>query len=88
MAQVQVAFEFGTDIDAAVAQDAAGGVSRIGAQLPAGVEPQVVAGSTDDIPVMVLAVGDGGDQRAMADKLRADHGAGAAGRSTGSARPR
>ncbi|GAA1262769.1 efflux RND transporter permease subunit [Sphaerisporangium rubeum] len=67
-AQVQVAFEYGTDIDGAVSsmQQA---ISRIKAQLPAGVDPQVLAGGTDDIPVMVLAVGDGGDDRAMLDKL-------------------
>ncbi|MFC7384840.1 efflux RND transporter permease subunit [Sphaerisporangium rhizosphaerae] len=68
MAQIQVSFEYGTDIEAAVAklQQAVG---RLSGRLPAGVEPTVVAGNTDDIPVMVLAVGDGGDQRAMADKL-------------------
>ncbi|MFG1694580.1 efflux RND transporter permease subunit [Nonomuraea sp. NPDC049309] len=67
LAQIQVAFEYGTDIDAALnkMQQA---INRV--PLPDGVEPQVVAGSTDDIPVMVLAVGDGGDERAMADKLR------------------
>ncbi|MFF3438581.1 efflux RND transporter permease subunit [Streptosporangium sp. NPDC002721] len=68
MAQVQVAFEYGTDIDAAVA-DMQQAVSRIEAQLPEGVDPQVLSGGTDDIPVMQLAVGDGGDQRAMAEKL-------------------
>ncbi|GLX00037.1 efflux RND transporter permease subunit [Microtetraspora sp. NBRC 16547] len=68
LAQVQVAFEYGTDIDAAVAkmQQAVG---RIGAQLPSGVDPQVIAGNTDDIPVMVIAVGDSGDQYAMYDRL-------------------
>ncbi|MFC4536392.1 efflux RND transporter permease subunit [Sphaerisporangium dianthi] len=68
MAQIQVSFEYGTDIEAAVAklQQAVG---RLSGRLPAGVEPTVVAGNTDDIPVMVLAVGDGGDQRAMYDKL-------------------
>jgi HAE1 family hydrophobic/amphiphilic exporter-1 len=68
MAQIQVAFEFGTDIDSSLnkMQQA---LSRIDAQLPESVKPQVTAGSTDDIPVMVLAVGDGGDERAMADKL-------------------
>ncbi|MGJ6964818.1 efflux RND transporter permease subunit [Streptosporangium sp. G11] len=68
MAQVQVAFEYGTDIDAAVAEMQQA-ISRIEAQLPAGVDPQVLSGGTDDIPVMQLAVGDGGDQRAMADRL-------------------
>ncbi|MBF8189060.1 efflux RND transporter permease subunit [Nonomuraea sp. K274] len=67
LAQIQVAFEYGTDIESSLnkMQQA---ISR--ATLPDGVEPQVVAGNTDDIPVLVLAVGDGGDERAMADKLR------------------
>ncbi|MER6581575.1 efflux RND transporter permease subunit [Nonomuraea sp. NPDC001023] len=67
MAQIQVTFEYGTDIEASLnkMQQA---VARI--TLPQGVDPQVVAGNTDDIPVLVLAVGDGGDERAMADKLR------------------
>ncbi|HUR05457.1 MAG TPA: efflux RND transporter permease subunit, partial [Nonomuraea sp.] len=69
LTQVQVAFAFGTDIEASInkMQQA---VSRVQPQLPSGVEPQVIAGNTDDIPVLVLAVGDGGDERAMADKLR------------------
>ncbi|MEU8399957.1 efflux RND transporter permease subunit [Nonomuraea sp. NPDC048892] len=67
LAQIQVAFEYGTDIESSLnkMQQA---ISRV--RLPDGVDPQVVAGSTDDIPVLVLAVGDGGDERAMADKLR------------------
>ncbi|HEX4818460.1 MAG TPA: efflux RND transporter permease subunit [Nonomuraea sp.] len=67
MAQIQVALEYGTDVEATInkMQQA---VNRVA--LPDGVEPTVTAGNTDDIPVMVLAVGDGGDQRAMADKLR------------------
>ncbi|MER5648778.1 efflux RND transporter permease subunit [Streptosporangium sp. NPDC002524] len=68
MAQVQVAFEYGTDIDAAVAEMQQA-ISRIEAQLPEGVDPQVLSGGTDDIPVMQLAVGDGGDQRVMAERL-------------------
>ncbi|GIH96881.1 efflux RND transporter permease subunit [Planobispora siamensis] len=68
MSQVQVAFEYGTDIEAAVSKMQQA-VSRIDNQLPEGVEPQVLAGGTDDIPVLVLAVGDAGDARATADKL-------------------
>ncbi|WP_436762209.1 efflux RND transporter permease subunit [Streptosporangium sp. V21-05] len=68
MTQVQVAFEYGTDIDAAVAEMQQA-ISRIEAQLPDGVDPQVLSGGTDDIPVMQLAVGDGGDQRVMAERL-------------------
>ncbi|MFB4278180.1 efflux RND transporter permease subunit [Nonomuraea sp. MTCD27] len=67
LAQIQVAFEYGTDIESSLnkMQQA---IARV--PLPDGVDPQVVAGNTDDIPVLVLAVGDGGDERAMADKLR------------------
>ncbi|MGI5291027.1 efflux RND transporter permease subunit [Nonomuraea polychroma] len=67
MAQIQVAFAYGTDVESSLnkMQQA---VNRV--TLPDGVEPQVTAGNTDDLPVLVLAVGDGGDERAMADKLR------------------
>ncbi|WP_327581971.1 efflux RND transporter permease subunit [Nonomuraea sp. NBC_00507] len=67
MASIQVAFAYGTDVESSLnkMQQA---VSRV--TLPDGVEPQVTAGNTDDLPVLVLAVGDGGDSRAMADKLR------------------
>ncbi|MET7329648.1 efflux RND transporter permease subunit [Nonomuraea sp. NPDC005650] len=67
LAQIQVAFEYGTDVESSLnkMQQA---ITRVA--LPDGVDPQVVAGNTDDIPVVVLAVGDGGDERAMADKLR------------------
>ncbi|GAA3040391.1 efflux RND transporter permease subunit [Streptosporangium longisporum] len=68
MSQVQVAFEYGTDIDAAVS-DMQQALSRIETQLPEGVDPQVLTGGTDDIPVMQLAVGDAGDQRVMAERL-------------------
>ncbi|GGL46534.1 efflux RND transporter permease subunit [Planomonospora parontospora] len=68
LSQVQVAFEYGTDIDDAVAKMQQS-VARIEAGLPEGTDPQVMTGGTDDIPVLVLAVGDGGDGRAMADKL-------------------
>ncbi|MGW0480653.1 efflux RND transporter permease subunit [Nonomuraea sp. NPDC003214] len=69
LAQIQVAFAFGTDIEQSVSKMQQA-VSRVQSRLPADVEPQVVAGNTDDLPVLVLAVGDGGDPRAMADKLR------------------
>ncbi|MFI9559471.1 efflux RND transporter permease subunit [Nonomuraea endophytica] len=69
LAQIQVAFAFGTDIEASLNKMQTA-VSRIQSQLPDNVDPQVVAGNTDDIPVMVLSVGDGGDSRAMAEKLR------------------
>ncbi|MEV8635077.1 efflux RND transporter permease subunit [Streptosporangium sp. NPDC051023] len=67
-ARVQVAFDYGTDIDASV-REIEEAVGRLDATLPDGVNPQVRAGSTDDFPALVLAVGDGGDQREMFDKL-------------------
>ncbi|MFJ4083667.1 efflux RND transporter permease subunit [Streptomyces iakyrus] len=44
-------------------------VNRARVQLPDDVDPQVVAGSTDDIPTVVLAVTSGRDQQALADQL-------------------
>ncbi|GAB2936736.1 efflux RND transporter permease subunit [Micromonospora polyrhachis] len=69
VATIQVEYEFGTDIDAAVnkMQTALG---RIASQLPEGVEPTVLTGTTDDLPAVILAAGGGGDERALADKLR------------------
>ena len=44
-------------------------VNRARAQLPDDVDPQVVAGSTDDIPTVVLAVSSDKDQQSLADQL-------------------
>ncbi|MBB4703625.1 HAE1 family hydrophobic/amphiphilic exporter-1 [Sphaerisporangium siamense] len=68
LAQIQVSFEYGTDVEDAVSklQQA---VARLGAQLPDGVDPTVVAGNTDDIPVMVMAVAGAGDQRDLLGRL-------------------
>ncbi|GII32741.1 efflux RND transporter permease subunit [Planotetraspora mira] len=67
-ATVGVVFDFGADIDAAQAQIQQA-IGRVSAQLPDGVDPQVLAGSTDDLPVIQLAAGSTGDQRALAAKL-------------------
>ncbi|MFI7605767.1 efflux RND transporter permease subunit [Micromonospora sp. NPDC049366] len=69
MATVQVQYEFGIDLDDVVNKMQTA-LNRIDAQLPANVDPQVIAGSTDDLPAVVLAASGGGDQRALADKLR------------------
>ncbi|GAA1768581.1 efflux RND transporter permease subunit [Luedemannella helvata] len=66
---VQIELDFGTDLDAAVAKMESS-LNRIAAQLPDGVDPQVFAGSTDEFPVVVLAVSGDGDQDVLADKLR------------------
>ncbi|MFC4021699.1 efflux RND transporter permease subunit [Micromonospora sp. GCM10011542] len=69
-ATVQVQYEFGTDLDDVVNKMQTA-LSRIDAQLPENVDPQVIAGSTDDLPAVVLAAAGGGDERALAEKLRA-----------------
>lgn len=67
-ATLQLGFEFGTDLDDAV-NELETSLGRIAAQLPDEVEPQVVAGGTDDLPAVVLAASGGGDERALADAL-------------------
>ncbi|WP_306210947.1 efflux RND transporter permease subunit [Actinoplanes sp. RD1] len=67
-ATIQVTFEFGTDIDNAVNQLTTS-INRIQAQLPDNVEPTVFAGSTDDIPAIILAASGGSDQNDLANRL-------------------
>ncbi len=67
VSRVEVAFNYDSDLDQVV-RDIEQAVGRIG-DLPDDVDPRVVAGSTDDIPVMALAVSDGDDQHALLDKL-------------------
>ncbi|MGB2569808.1 efflux RND transporter permease subunit [Micromonospora citrea] len=69
-ATVAVEFTFGTDTDDA-ANKMQTALGRIQAQLPEGVDPQVLTGSTDDLPAVVLAASGGGDEQALAEKLRA-----------------
>ncbi|GII32780.1 efflux RND transporter permease subunit [Planotetraspora mira] len=68
VAQIQVAYEFGTDIDDVVGKMQQA-LTRVRPQLPENVDPQVVAGSTDDIPVMAIAVDDAGDKHGTFEKL-------------------
>ncbi|MFV2106782.1 efflux RND transporter permease subunit [Micromonospora sp. LOL_015] len=56
-ATVQVEFAFGTDLTSAV-NELETSINRI--QLPDGVEPAVFAGSTDDLPAVVLAAAGAG----------------------------
>ncbi|MFB7798992.1 efflux RND transporter permease subunit [Isoptericola sp. NPDC056134] len=66
-----VQFEYGTDMDAAT-QRLQTAVTRIQSQLPEDVEPQVVTGSLDDLPVIQLAAAgaDGDvDAAALADTV-------------------
>ncbi|MFE9182183.1 efflux RND transporter permease subunit [Micromonospora haikouensis] len=66
--QVMISFSFDSDIDQA-ATDVEQAVSKISSTLPAGVDPQVLTGSTADLPTMVLAATSDGDQHALAAAL-------------------
>ncbi|MFE2046194.1 efflux RND transporter permease subunit [Streptomyces sp. NPDC059477] len=67
-AVIMASFEYGPDTKQLVA-DVQQAVNRARAMLPDDVDPQVVAGSTDDIPTVVLAVTSDEDQQALADRL-------------------
>lgn len=66
---IMAQFDYGNDSKRLVA-DVQQAVNRARAKLPKDVDPQVVAGSTDDIPTVVLAVSSSGrDQQSLADQL-------------------
>jgi HAE1 family hydrophobic/amphiphilic exporter-1 len=67
-ALIMASFDYGNDTKQLVA-DVQQAVNRARVQLPDSVDPQVVAGSTDDMPTVVLAVTSGQDQQALADQL-------------------
>ncbi len=67
-AVIMASFDYGPDTDQLVA-NVQQAVNRARAMLPDDVDPQVVAGSTDDLPAVVLAVTSDEDQQALADRL-------------------
>lgn len=68
-AVIMARFDYGNDSDKLVA-NVQQAVNRVSARLPKDADPQVVAGSTDDIPAVVLAATSTGmDQQALADAL-------------------
>ncbi|MFF7866799.1 efflux RND transporter permease subunit [Streptomyces qaidamensis] len=67
-AVIMASFDYGNGTEQLVA-DVQQAVNRARVQLPDDVDPQVVAGSTDDIPTVVLAVTSGRDQQALADQI-------------------
>ncbi|KOG48617.1 efflux RND transporter permease subunit [Streptomyces decoyicus] len=67
---IMAQFDYGNDSERLVA-DVQQAVNRARAKLPKDVDPQVVAGSTDDIPTVVLAVSSRDkDQQTLADQLK------------------
>ncbi|MBD0419983.1 efflux RND transporter permease subunit [Streptomyces sp. TRM S81-3] len=67
-AVIMASFDYGNGTQQLVA-DVQQAVNRARAQLPEDVDPQVISGSTDDIPTVVLAVTSDKDQQALADQL-------------------
>ncbi|KUN28509.1 hydrogenase expression protein [Streptomyces antibioticus] len=67
-AVIMASFDYGPDTKQLVA-DVQQAVNRARVQLPDSVDPQVIAGSTDDMPTVVLAVTSAKDQQALADQL-------------------
>ncbi|MFF3556701.1 efflux RND transporter permease subunit [Streptomyces tsukubensis] len=68
-AVIMASFEYGEGTKQLVA-DVQQAVNRARSQLPQDVEPEVIAGSTDDIPAVVLAVSSSTkDEQALADQL-------------------
>ncbi|WAL95065.1 efflux RND transporter permease subunit [Streptomyces sp. Je 1-369] len=67
-AVIMASFDYGSGSKQLVA-DVQQAVNRARAELPDDVDPQVVAGSTDDIPTVVLSVTSDKDQQALADQL-------------------
>ncbi|MFE6662291.1 efflux RND transporter permease subunit [Streptomyces sp. NPDC057697] len=68
-AVVMASFDFGSEGTKQLVADIQQAVNRARAQLPDDVDPQVIAGSTDDLPAVVLAVTSDKDQQALADQL-------------------
>ncbi|MEU3855971.1 efflux RND transporter permease subunit [Streptomyces sp. NPDC028722] len=67
-AVIMASFDYGNDTKRIVS-DVQQAVNRARNRLPDDVDPQVVSGSTDDMPTVVLAVTSDKDQQALADQL-------------------
>ncbi|MFI5617350.1 efflux RND transporter permease subunit [Streptomyces sp. NPDC051567] len=70
-ALVMATFEYGDSGTKQLVADVQQAVNRARVRLPAEVDPQVVAGSTDDMPTLVLAATSDKDPQALAAQLEA-----------------
>ncbi|GLY42278.1 hydrogenase expression protein [Amycolatopsis sp. NBRC 101858] len=68
VSRVVTKFAFGTDLDAAVSQIQQA-VNQVRPRLPQNSDPSVSAGSTDDLPVVLVAAGTAGDPQQLAPAL-------------------
>lgn len=67
-AVIMASFDYGNDTKQLVS-DVQRAVNRVRGQIPSDIEPQVITGSTDDMPAVVLSVTSDKDQQALADQL-------------------
>ncbi|MFE9793290.1 efflux RND transporter permease subunit [Streptomyces goshikiensis] len=68
-ALIMATFDYGDSGTKQLVADVQQAVNRARVRMPADVDPQVVAGSTDDIPTVILAATADKDQQALADQL-------------------
>jgi HAE1 family hydrophobic/amphiphilic exporter-1 len=68
VSSVSASFVYGTDITD-VEQEVQLAINRISSQLPADADPQVVTGSIDDLPVLLIAVTSDLDPRDLSTRL-------------------
>ncbi|MCZ0979377.1 efflux RND transporter permease subunit [Streptomyces diastatochromogenes] len=69
-AVIMASFDYGDESTKQLVADVQQAVNRARAQLPDTVDPQVIAGSTDDMPTVVLAASSDKDPQALADQLQ------------------
>lgn len=69
LSQVRVQWDYGQD-SAAVQRDVEQAVSGVQSQLPQDVEPRVIGGSLDAIPIIALSVTSDDDETTLARKLQ------------------
>ncbi|GAA4894181.1 HAE1 family hydrophobic/amphiphilic exporter-1 [Stackebrandtia albiflava] len=68
LANIRVSFDYDMDTEK-ITGDIESAVGEIESRLPADTDPRVVAGSTDDLPIMALAVSGGEDEAALKEAL-------------------
>ncbi|MQA84941.1 MAG: MMPL family transporter [Streptosporangiales bacterium] len=65
---IQVEYGFGTNMDDAT-QELQEAVNQVGRELPENVRPTVTVGSTDSLPVVMLAASSSGGEQDLVDRL-------------------
>jgi len=67
VSQVSLQWEYGIDPDD-MANDLRRAVDSVSARLPAGVDPQVITGSFDDIPILIVALSSSADTATLSQQ--------------------